>query len=293
VPIRARVSCIAIFLFLALALLRRRPQHPGNTNPIYEQLRGLLPGDEVISVNNLDLHRDAATLTFRSGEFAFYREVNGKVTGAVFKGDGHLHVTPPTAEERHNLAIVNKTEEFDEDFSEAVLRFTDATAAELRRASTGKGAPDSEFSKAAQEFHNFERLKLKDNLDLRLLERRTQPSTGKLFPCCPAREKISSSPLFARSSWVPDVSPEEVALLNWSDWGETYPLAFYRAAEYANSTANGSERNAAYRITNENLDVSIERVACSPALHGGDSRGPGRHRGDSARSLSHPARGPV
>lgn len=266
VPIRARVSCIAIFLFLASCFTPSQAQHPGNTNPIYEQLRGLLPGDEVISVNNLDLHRDAATLTFRSGEFAFYREVNGKVTGAVFKGDGHLHVTPPTAEERHNLAIVNKTEEFDEDFSEAVLRFTDATAAELRRASTGKGAPDSEFSKAAQEFHNFERLKLKDNLDLRLLEDVLSPVPGNYFLAVLHGKKYPHLLFSLDPHGVPDVSPEEVALLNWSDWGETYPLAFYRAAEYANSTANGSERNAAYRITNENLDVSIEKSGLLTSL---------------------------
>ena len=258
-PIRVRQSSIVIFLFLAYCFTPSHAQHPGNTNPFYQRLRGLLPGDEVISVNNLVLHRDAATLTFRSGEFAFYGEVNGKVTGAVFKGDGHLHMTPPTAEERHNLAIVNKTEEFDEDFGEAVLRFTDATAAELRKGSSGKGAPDSEFSKQAQEFHNFARLKLKDNLDLRLLEDVLSPTPGGYFLAVLHGRKYPHLLFTIDPHGVPDVSPEEVALLNWSDWGTTYPLAFYRAAEYANNTANGSERNAAYRITNEDLDVSIEK----------------------------------
>ncbi len=46
-------------------------QHPGNSNSYYQQLRGLLPGGEVIQVNNLELRRDAATFTFRRGDFAF------------------------------------------------------------------------------------------------------------------------------------------------------------------------------------------------------------------------------
>jgi hypothetical protein len=111
-----------------------RAQHAANSNASYQQLRGLLPGDDVIAVKNLELRRDAATLTFSRGGIAFYGDVNGKVTGAVFKGDGHLHITPPTIQERHNLSIFIKSEEFDEDFDEVVLRFTDETAAELRRA---------------------------------------------------------------------------------------------------------------------------------------------------------------
>ena len=83
-PVRvgARFSVFVLFFLPCLALLHA--QHSSNSNAIYQQLRGLLPGSEVIAVNNLELRRDAATFTFRSGSFAFYGEVNGKVTGAVF-----------------------------------------------------------------------------------------------------------------------------------------------------------------------------------------------------------------
>ncbi|MGB6742903.1 MAG: hypothetical protein WBE38_04525, partial [Terracidiphilus sp.] len=63
-----------------------RAQRPANANAYYQQLRGLLPGGEVITVKDLELTRDEADITFRNGSFAFYGEVNGKVTGAVFKG---------------------------------------------------------------------------------------------------------------------------------------------------------------------------------------------------------------
>ena len=172
-------------------------QRAANANAVYQQLRALGPGSDVITVSNLVLKRDAATFTFTSGSFAFYNAVNGKVTGAVFRGQGHLHITPPTAEERHNLSIVAKTEEFDEEFGQAVLRFTDGTAAELEKAATGKGEANGEFAKEGQEAANFLRhhsersdsstwgtfysKEFYGNLDLRLLEDVQSPSAGGFF----------------------------------------------------------------------------------------------------------------
>jgi hypothetical protein len=239
----------------------QRAQRPGNSNAYYEQLRGLLPGGEAIVVNDLELHRDAAVFTFRRGDFAFYGEVNGKVTGAVFKGDGHLHITPPTPAERHNLAMFNHSEEFDEDFNQVVLRFTDGTAAELRKSSAGKSEPDSVYAKAAQELQDFARHRLHDNLDLRLLQDVLSPVPGGYFLAAVHGKKNSHLFFLFDPMGVSGLAPEEVALLNWNPTDEvtTYPLAFHRAAEYANAAVSGNERNAACRILSENLDVSIER----------------------------------
>ena len=151
----ARTSCLLAVLLLARCCGVLQAQHPANANASYHQLRELLPGDDVIAVNNLELRRDAGVFTFSHGNIAFYGKVNGKVTGAVFKGDGHLHMTPPTVQERHNLSIATHAEEFDDDFDQVVLRFTDGTAAELRKASTGKGEPDSAYGKAADELSSF------------------------------------------------------------------------------------------------------------------------------------------
>jgi len=234
-------------------------QHPGNSNTYYQQLRGLLPGGEVIQVNNLELRRDAATFTFRHGSFTFYGEVNGKVTGAVFKGEGHLHITPPTAEERHNLSVVMHTEEFDEDFDQMVLRFTDGTAAELHKGLGGKGDADSGLIKAAQEFQSFARQHLHDNFDLRLLQDVLSPVAGGYFMAAMHGHKAPHLLFILDPQGAGDVAPEEVELMNWNDWGPSFPLAFHRAGEYVNGTANGNELNASYRILSEGLDVSIEK----------------------------------
>src|ERR1035437_1452747 len=111
--IRNRAFSLCLLLVSCCAGLMA--QRPANANVVYQQLRGLMPGNDVITINNLVLRRDAATFTLRQGSIAFYSEVNGKVTGAVFKGEGHFHITPPTAEERHNLSILAHTEEIDED----------------------------------------------------------------------------------------------------------------------------------------------------------------------------------
>jgi hypothetical protein len=254
---RAAFAALAIPLLSCCTLTYS--QHPGNTNAYYQQLRGLLPGGEVIQVNNLELRRDAATFTFRHGDIAFYGEVNGKVTGAVFKGDGHLHITPPTAEERHNLSLVNHSEEFDEDFDQVVLRFTDATAVELHKGSAGKSGPDNSCIRAGQEFQSFARHDLHDNYDLRLLEDVLSPKAGGYFMAAIHGRKNAHLSFILDPQGAEAVAPEEVELMNWNDWGESVPLAFHRAGEYSNGIPNGNEPNAPYRIMNENLDVSIEK----------------------------------
>jgi hypothetical protein len=259
VPIRVRAFFAILAFLLAPFSAVLNAQRPANSNTCYQQLRSLLPGGEVIVVSNVELHRDAATFTFRRGDFAFFGEVNGKVTGAVFKGDGHLHITPPTAEERHNLSVTNHAEEFDEDFDQVVLRFTDATAAELHKASTGKGEPDKVYIQAAMEFQSFARLKLHQNYDLRLLQDVLSPAEGGYFMAAIRGKKDSHLSFIFDPQGAENIAPEELELTNWSDWGPSIPLAFYRASEYVNGVASGNELNAPYRILNENLDVSIEK----------------------------------
>jgi hypothetical protein len=254
-----RVSYLFPALFLIVTLGTLQAQHPANSNLFYQQIRTLSPGGDVITVSELELHRDAGTFTFHRGDFAFYAEVNGKITGAVFKGDGHFHLDPPTAEERHNLAIVAHSASIDEDFDELVLRFTDGTAAELHKASTGNGLPDSVYARAAQDQHNFQRLKLKENIDLRVLEDVLSPSLNGYFFAAIRGKKNPHLIFRLDPHGARDVEPEEVSLLNWSDWGETYPAAFHLSSETPHDSASGREQNATYRIDNENLDITIEK----------------------------------
>jgi hypothetical protein len=274
---RIRPSFFVLFLVSAACIHPLSAQRAPNANAYYEQLRGLLPAGDVIAIKDFVLQRDAATFTFRNGSVQFYGPVNGKVTGAVFRGEGHLHITPPTTEERHNLSIQAHVEQLDDDFDEVVLRFTDSTGDELRKATAGAGQPDSSYAKAAQDLQSFLRhhaegsfmgpngtfyfRRLYGNLDLRLLEDVLSPAPGEYFFASIHASRSPHLYFIFDPHGVADVAPEEVALIRWDAMSEseTIPLAFHRAAEYLNGTASGNEHNAAYKILHEDLDVTIEK----------------------------------
>ena len=253
-----RVSNV-LLLAVSLCSSSLVAQHSANSNAVYQQLRSLLPGGDAVSVSNLELHRDAATFTFARGDFAFYGEVNGKITGAVFRGQGHFHLTPPTPEERHNMLVLNRAEEFDEDFDQLVLRFTDSTAKEIHTAATGKATSDTGFGQIASEFHDFQRKKLFQNIDLRLLEDVMSPTQSGFFLAAIHGKKNSHLVLTIDPHGAREVSPEEVSLMNWSDWGESYPAAFPLKQRSEGPAAGHDDQNGTYRITREDLDVTIER----------------------------------
>ncbi|HVU47475.1 MAG TPA: M1 family aminopeptidase [Terracidiphilus sp.] len=228
-----------------------RAQRPANANSYYQQLRNLLPGGDVITVKDFELKREGAAFTFHSGSFAFYGEVNGKVTGAVFKGSGHLHVTPANAEERHNLSILTHSEEFDEDFDEAVLRFTDGTAAELHKASAGPGTADHNFTQQAEELNTLMRTKLQQNIHLRLLEDVLDPAPGGFFLAAIHGHKYSHLFFTIDPYGVPGVEPEGVALMSWNDWGPMFLTA-------SNLSSDSTQRRP-FRADHEDLDTTIEK----------------------------------
>lgn len=248
--------CWAFFLtlFLGCACSAVPAQQTPNSNALYQQLRNLLPGGEIVTVKDFELKRDAATFTFHEGSFAFYGQVNGKVTGAVFRGEGHLHLTPPTAEERHNLAIAARSETFDEDFDAAVLRFTDGTAVELHKAPAGTTGDDRGFVTAAIELRTVLRTKIQTNIDLRLLQDVLSPAQGGYFFAAMHGKKDPHLLFTVDPNGAPDVEPEEVSLTSWSDWGPAY-LSAFRLSSLIGSDA----QNEAFHVQNNDLDVTIEK----------------------------------
>src|SRR5262249_8259180 len=127
------------FLVLCLFCCASVFAQTANSDPTYQQLRNLGLGSESVSVSNVTLKRDAATFHLRSGTICFVAPVAGKVTGAVFAGDGNLIMDPPLPVEHATLKLLTKNEEFSEIFNSMVLRFTDNTYEELKKAGSGTG----------------------------------------------------------------------------------------------------------------------------------------------------------
>jgi hypothetical protein len=134
-----RVAALLVFFCLGiLSAFGELPQSSAvskaNSEDSYLKLRNIQVGTEVIHVKDFTLNKDAGVFTFRSGAFTLLEPVNGKITGAVFSGDGSFALNSPTNLEKRNLAILTKGLPFEEQFSGAVLRFTDGTEAALRKA---------------------------------------------------------------------------------------------------------------------------------------------------------------
>lgn len=160
-------------LFLAVAFFSfsaplARAQAGPNSDPNYVALRNITLGNEAVSVTNFKLKRDAGTFHLHSGTVCFVPPVNGKVTGAVFNGDGNFVLTPPAETERKSLKYLTKEDEFNEKFERLVLRFTDSTYEEIKKAGTAaSGGCDAGLLKDSQ---NVTRHKIKHNLEAELLE---------------------------------------------------------------------------------------------------------------------------
>ena len=81
----------------------------------------------------IELRRGDGKLMFDEGYLAFFQPLEGKVTGAVFSGRGHILTAPRDPIEKQQLAHFLGAPVVDQDFATTYLRFTDATAAELLR----------------------------------------------------------------------------------------------------------------------------------------------------------------
>src|SRR5262245_16744856 len=152
-----------------------------NSNPVYRQLRQINIGSESSTVTNLVLKRDAGTFTFRTGTFYFLAPVGGKVTGAVFIGEGSFTVEPPFETERRSLRLLTKEVQMLEQFSEVVLRFTDGTYDEIKRAGGISSTGPRNGSGALEDSRAALRDKLHYNLHARILQDVLSSSPGGLF----------------------------------------------------------------------------------------------------------------
>lgn len=214
-----------LFLFFLsgiAACVENAPPAP-NSDPTYQALRNLTLGGESVSVNNLELKRDAGTFHLRSGTICFVAPVAGKVTGAVFSGDGNFVLDPPDSEKKM-LKLLTKENEFSENFSQMVLRFTDSTYDDLKKSGSG-GASNCDAGPLRDSQHTT-RHKLKTNLESRILEDVLSPEPGGLFIAFIHGKRYNGQELF---SIDPHEGYDQVNFMTYDEnkFGEwaAFPLA--------------------------------------------------------------------
>jgi hypothetical protein len=259
------LCCLATVPFSAAGLFAQTAPPTPNSDPTYQQLRNLGLGSEAVSVKDLTLKRDAATFHLNSGNVCFVNAVEGKVTGAVFVGDGNMVLDPPIGIERSTLKLLTKEDEFSEKFSQLVLRFTDTTYDEIKKAGgVATAACDADLLRNSQNAlrHN---LALRFNLDGRILQDIGANAPGGLFVAFIHGQRYSDKEVFAidphGARLLFDVSPEEVELLTYDDKKMGVWAAFHLSNEYKQGTASGSQNNGLIRIEHQQLDTTLEKNA--------------------------------
>ena len=243
-------ATIAIASFPALYAVDNPVPGP-NSDPTYQQLRNLTLGGEAVSVSNFDLKRDAGTFHLRSGTVCFAAPVQGKVTGAVFAGDGNFVLDPPLESERKSLKLLTKENEFSENFSQAVLRFTDSTYDDLKKGGGGaSGGCDAGLLKDSQ---NTTRHKFKDNLEARILQDVLSTETGGLFVAFIHGKRYNGKELFTID---PHSASDQVELMTYDEnkYGE------WAGFNLSASPQPRISRNLIH-IDHQQLDTTIEKNA--------------------------------
>jgi hypothetical protein len=87
----------------------------------------------VATKDRVELRKADTVLAFQDGKIAFFQSFEGRVTGFVFSGVGHVVALPRDPVEKQQVARFLGAPVLDEQFLSAYVRFTDGTEQELRR----------------------------------------------------------------------------------------------------------------------------------------------------------------
>jgi hypothetical protein len=144
-----------------------------------------------------------------------------------------------------------------QDFTTLVLRFTDGTAEEIRKASAGAGAqPDGHVRAAAEDLAKNYRKNMSDNVELRMLADVLGGGQGQFFLASFRMGNMLTGKnllFLVDPEGTAHASPDEVELTTWSDF-ELQPWVAYKMQH-----AEEKYRGKRVQVSDERLDVIIDR----------------------------------
>jgi len=245
--VRLLAETILLAQFVAYA---QSPAPAPNSDPTYQALRNSTLSGEAVSVTNVELKRDAGTFHLHSGTMCFVAPVAGKVTGAVFVGDGNFILDPP-ASEQAMLKLLTKQNEFSESFSQMALRFTDSTYDEIKKA--GKTAASGCDAGPLKDSQHTTRHKLKMNLESRILEDLLSSEPGGLFVAFIHGKHYNGQELF---TIVPHEGHDQVDFMTYDE---------NKFGDWASFPMQGEPKPGTIgnpiRIEHQQLDTTLEKNA--------------------------------
>jgi hypothetical protein len=239
------------------------------TSPVYERLRSAKLTGEYVAVNNLVLKRDGATITFKQGQFYFIAPIEGKITAAVFIGDGDFQLTPVMEIESKNLSIYTGTPSFNDTFRKMVIRFTDGTFEEIQKHAQPQTGPVNNDARDAFEDHrkllkkgknqlfSIAAVLLRYNLDGRILMDLLNPPQQGLFNAYFDAKRFGDMLYSIDPLGVPFVNPEEIVLANFNETSTGIWVASHLKEHYS-SPAVFDETHQLLDFKHHNIDATMK-----------------------------------
>lgn len=215
---RTALAYVAIGMCCSLLLGVGARAQGANSDATYLALRNATLGNESVSVSNVELKRDAGTFRLKTGTVCFLTPVNGKVTGAVFMGDGLFLLNPPSETERKSLLYLTKQAEFNEHFEKMLLRFTDGTYEELKKAGTAAGAGGCDAG-VLKDSQTATRHRFKRNIEIEILGELLSPEPRGIFIAFIHGKQYSDKEIFELD---PNRNSNQVDFWTYDDnkWGD-------------------------------------------------------------------------
>jgi len=247
-----------------------------NSDPAYRQLREIGLG-KTYHCENFTLPMDVGTFELKSGTITLLGMVNRYETGAIFIGQGHFTLKPLTHIDKDDLKRRAGSEIAEEDFSEAVFRFSGSVYTLLSAAFGPQVATPREAEEALQRWKNKLRHRhevpegftqailedsMIDNVDADVLAAVYNPRHPPFFNAYMTGKPHKDLRFFFRSrvGAIPQLdSPEEVALINCNGGGMDDGIWYsqHSLAELKAHTASSEEDRRLFATKRYNIETVI------------------------------------
>ena len=247
-----------------------------NSDAFYRQLRGIGLGS-TFRCENFSMPVDVGTFELKSGSITFLAPVNGYVTGAVFIGQGHFVLKPVGGLDTQEMIRRSGSEIAQEDFTEAVFRFSAGVYQQFSGVTVNKTDTPPEAPKAFEHWKNkvrhrheipesFTQAVLEgetiDNVDADVLAAVYNPKHPPFLNAYMTGSPHKDLRFFVRmrTGAIPQLdSPEEVALVNCSGGGMDDGVWYsqHRISELKAGTANSREDKRLFATRRYNIETVI------------------------------------
>ena len=260
-PRKPLLGLVCLLLAVTSVLAQESPS--SKDKDVYNQLKAFSLTGGAVDVKGIVLKRGRTQITL-DGAVYLSEPVNGRITGAVFIGEGKFVTETPANDFEHdNLKRLLGTDVLESDFKTAVFRFTDNTGTEL--APTRTGPVNDRAQKLAHETDERTLREIGANLPARLaISMLNLEKPGFFFAQFDGGKRGRFSMVLDHQNRIPvanfDINGGEKGLIwsyNTDVYGPDVWLAFYSLEDYQHGTATYADVNDQIDVKSYRMDIDL------------------------------------